>query len=215
MIVASGNVRTATTPILTAGQRGAARVRRDSWPLRSALDRRRLCRSAHQGRIEEALEWLTNIGDVIVLFSSGNTPAQMLGLSVNAVTVAFVTETVISRSKARTRAIFDSNFGDEIGGGVVFFVDGAAAASGVSIHDGRDRIRECRGAICDRTGSACFGLREQRRRRRARHDCGYRSTCTGGGSRVNFVSKCIVWCRWCQQARRHSRVSRFRQASSQ
>ena len=39
--------------------------------------------NASRQELEEALEWLTNIGDVIVLFSSGNSTCTDIGLSVN------------------------------------------------------------------------------------------------------------------------------------
>ena len=69
-------------------------------------------------------------------------------MSVNAVTVAFVTEHGdLPDLSADTSQLFDSNFGDEIGGGsVVFFVDGAAAASDASLVSvtGCVEINQCR-----------------------------------------------------------------------
>ena len=78
----------------------------------------------------------------------------------NAVTVAFVTEHGdLPDLSADTSQLFDSNFGDEIGGGsVVFFVDGAAAASDASLVSvtGTTESIECSGrGLCDRSTGQC------------------------------------------------------------
>ena len=78
----------------------------------------------------------------------------------NAVTVAFVTEHGdLPDLSADTSQLFDSNFGDEIGGGsVVFFVDGAAAASDASLVSvtGTTESLECSGrGLCVRSTGQC------------------------------------------------------------
>ena len=78
----------------------------------------------------------------------------------NAVTVAFITEHGdLPDLSADTSQLFDSNFGDEIGGGyVVFFVDGAAAASDSSLVSvtGTTESLECSGrGLCERSTGEC------------------------------------------------------------
>ena len=106
----------------------------------------------------------------------------------NAVTVAFVTEHgPLPDLTADTSTLYDSNFGDEIGGGeITFFVDGAAAASDSSLVSvvGTTEDIECSGrGLCDRDAGSCvcfdgYTSSDGVGGPGAQDDCGHRKVCT-------------------------------------